>query len=57
MMYYLLSIILVVCSKAQEELEASSFDEALATKLFYLSSASYCSRQKILTWTCGKPCK
>ena len=45
MMYYLLSIILVVSlANAQDELEGSSFDEALATKLFYLSSASYCSR-------------
>ena len=44
MMYYLLSILLVVSLADVDELEASSFDEALASKLFYLTSASYCSR-------------
>lgn len=35
----------------------AKFDESLASKLFYMTSLSYCSRKHIENWTCGKPCK
>lgn len=38
-------------------LVSAGFNEPLASKLFFMTSASYCSRKHLENWNCGKPCK
>jgi hypothetical protein len=49
--------LLIALSYQLDEVEYSTYDEAFAKHLFYLTAASYCSQKHITNWNCGKPCK